>query len=145
MSDPNSPTASPPNAPQERVPGPDEAKELLRECFEAFSVRLAGGAYDSLEMASDLFESTTAVPDSEIATFRANRAEWLDRFERAIAESFESWLKGVRRRDRRPDKDASAATLSVMTPFDQEKQAALVEATAFLTRFTKRETAALDA
>ena len=137
--------SAPPTGPEDRVPSPDEARELLRECFEAYSVRVAGGAYDSLEMASDLFESTTAVPDSEIATFRTNRAQWLDRFERAIAESFESWLKGTRRHGRRPDKDASAATLSVMTPFDQEKQAALVEATGFLSRFTKRETAALDA
>jgi len=137
--------AAPPTDPEDRVLGPDEARELLRECFGAYSVRLAGGAYDSLEMASDLFESTTAVPDSEIATFRTNRAQWLDRFERAIGESFESWLKGTRRHGRRPDKDASAATLSVLTPFDQEKQAALVEATAFLSRFTKRETAALDA
>jgi len=137
--------SAPPTGPEDRVPSPDETRELLRECFEAYSVRVAGGAYDSLEMASDLFESTTAVPDSEIATFRTNRAQWLDRFERAIAESFESWLKGTRRHGRRPDKDASAATLSVMTPFDQEKQAALVEATGFLSRFTKRETAALDA
>src|SRR5215831_3022031 len=146
MSDP-APIASPPSPDgvQDRVPGPDEAKELLRACFEAYSQRLTGGAYDSLEMASDLFESTTVVPDGEIAEFRTKRPEWLDRFERTVAESFESWLKGSRRRGRRPDKDASAATLSVMTPFDQEKQAALVEATAFLSRFTKREVAALDA
>ena len=134
-----------PTGPEDPAPGPDEARGLLRECFLAYSVRLAGGAYDSLEMATDLFESTTAVPDSEIATFRTNRAQWLDRFERAIAESFEGWLNGTRRHGRRPDKDASAATLSVMTPFDQEKQAALVEATGFMCRFTKRETAALDA
>jgi uncharacterized protein DUF1631 len=145
MPDPILDTSLPAGSPEDRAPRREEAHDLLRSCFEAYSQRLTGGAYDSLEMASDLFDSTTAVPDGEIATFRTKRPEWLDRFERTLAESFENWLKGSRRRGRRPDKDASAATLSVMTPFDQEKQAALVEATAFLFRFTKRESAALDA
>src|SRR5512143_1098479 len=135
----------PPDATPDHAPSPDEAAALLRSCFEAFSARLLDGARDALELASDLFESTTVVPEVDVDAFRAQRAEWLERFARAIAGSFERWQKGTRRRGRRPDGDASAATLAVMTPFDQEKQAALVEATAFLRRFTRREIAALDA
>jgi hypothetical protein len=123
----------------------DEAPALLRRCYDAFASRLLDGVRNSLDLASDLFEQTTVVPEVDIDEFRAKRAEWVDRFERTIAASFDQWQKGARRRGRRPDRDASAATLSVMTPFDQEKQAALVEATAFLHRFTRREAAALDA
>ena len=147
MPDPT-PIAEPPlphDGPIDRVPGPDEARAILRACFDAYSSRVVEAAYDSLEMALDLFESTTAVPDGEIEAFRKKRPQWLERFEVAIGEAFERWDKGSRRRGRRPDGDASAATLAVMSPFDQEKQAALVEATAFLHRFTRRETAALDA
>ena len=147
MSDPR-PVAESPlphDGPLDRVPDPDEARALLRACFDAYSSRLVEAAFGSLEMAGDLFEATTILPDREIASFVAKRAEWLERFELAVGEAFDRWMKGSRRRGRRPDGDASAATLTVMSPFDQEKQAALVEATAFLHRFARRETAALDA
>ncbi len=129
----------------DRAPSPDDAAALLRTCFDTFAARLHEGARDSLDLASDLFEPATAVPEVDVDAFRAQRAEWLERFARAISESFEQWQQGIRRKGRRPDRGASAATLEVMTPFDQEKQAALVEATAFLCRFTRGEVAALDA
>jgi hypothetical protein len=123
---------------------PDEAQALLRACYDPFSKRLFEAARTSLDLAGDLFESNSAVPDGEVETFRSKRGEWTTRFERAIAEGFERRLGGQRRRGRRPDVDASAATLRVLTPFDHEKQAALVAATAFLHRFTKREHDALE-
>src|SRR5207237_8217861 len=51
---------------------------------------------------------------------------------------------GKRRQGRRPDFDASIATLRVLNAFDQEKQAALTQGTAKLNRMTKRECDALD-
>jgi len=135
----------PPDGARDGAPAADEAPALLRGCLDAFSSRLVGAARDSLDLAGDLFEQATVVPEVDIDEFRAKRAEWVDRFARTVAESFAQWQHGTRRRGRRPDRDASAATLSVLTPFDQEKQASLVEATAFLHRFTHRETAALDA
>ncbi|HYR00810.1 MAG TPA: DUF1631 family protein [Casimicrobiaceae bacterium] len=124
---------------------PDEAAALLRSCCDAFAARLHDSARDSLDLASDLFEATTAVPEVDVDAFRAQRGEWLERFACAISASFEQWQQGTSRQGRRPDRGASAATLEVMTPFDQEKQAALVEATASLRRFTRGEVAALGA
>ena len=57
---------------------------------------------------------------------------------------FERRMSGVRRKGRRPDFDASLATLRVLTAFDQERQSALTAASAFLVRHTRTETAALD-
>ena len=125
--------------------GADGAEALLRDCCREFTTRLFEATRTSLDLASDLFETATGIPDGEIEAFRSKRGEWIERFETAVNESVTHWLAGKRRSGRRPDKDASAATLSVMTPFDQEKQAALVEATAFLRRFTRREQTALDA
>lgn len=129
----------------DRTPGPEEARALLRECGREFCSRLFDATRASLDLASDLFESASGVPDGEIESFRAKRSEWSERFERAFNESLAQWHAGHRRTGRRPDRDASAASLSVMTPIDQEKQAALVEATAFLRRFTRREHDALNA
>ena len=133
------------DATPERTPGTEEAQALLRDCCREFSTRLVEATRASLDLATDLFETATGVPDGEIEAFRAQRGEWSERFEQALTESLTRWQSGRRRSGRRPDKDASAATLSVMTPFDQEKQAALVEATAFLRRFTRREHDALEA
>src|ERR1700704_5479117 len=130
---PPSPIAETPtllDAAPERTPGTDEAQALLRDCCREFSTRLFEATRGSLDLASDLFETASGVPDGEIESFRAKRGEWTERFERAITQSLTQWQAGIRRSGRRPDKDASAATLSVLTPFDQEKQAALVEATA---------------
>lgn len=124
--------------------GPDEVQALLRACYNLFSTRLFEAARASLDMAGDLFEFTSAVPDREVKAFRGKRGEWIERFERAVAEGFERRLAGQRRQGRRPDFDASAATVQVLTAFDHEKQVALVAATAFLHRFTKQEHDALE-
>ena len=63
---------------------------------------------------------------------------------RRCGDLFEKRLAGQRRKGLRPDADATAAALRVLTPFDHDKQAALTHAARFLTRFTQRELAALD-
>ena len=128
---------SPHDGGADRALAPDEVEALLRASFDQYTSRLFEATRASLEMAGDLFESTTVVPDGEIASFQAKRGEWSSASSARSTESFDQWRQGRRRRGRRPDTDASAATLSVLTPFDQEKQAALVEATAFLHRFTQ--------
>ena len=138
-------TSTLPESAHDRAPGAEEASALLTECGREYRSRLFEATRASLDLASDLFESTTGIPDGEIESFRAKRGEWLERFERAVNEALTQWQAGHRRSGRRPDRDASAASLSVMTPLDQEKQAALVDSTAFLRRFTRREHDALDA
>jgi Protein of unknown function (DUF1631) len=123
----------------------DETQALLRDSMREFSTRLFEATRISLDLASDLFEAETAIPDGEIELFRAKRGEWLGRFEAAVNESLAQWLAGHRRSGRRPDADASPETLAVMTPMDQEKQGALVAATTFLRQFTRREYLALEA
>ena len=129
----------------DHTPGPEEAQALLSDCSREFCARLFEATRASLDLATDLFESATGIPDGEIESFKSKRSEWIERFERAFNESLTQWQAGHSRTGRRPDRDASAASLSVMTPIDQEKQAALVEATAFLHRFTRREQDALNA
>ena len=68
----------------EHTPSRDEATVLLRGCFEAFSARLRHAARDSLDLASDLFEATTVVPEVDVDAFRAQRAAWLERFARTL-------------------------------------------------------------
>ena len=144
---------SPPNpaaplllgATHDRTLSADEARALLRDSMREFSSRLLEATRTSLDLASDLFESATGVPDGEIELFRAKRGEWIQRLEVAINESLAQWLGGRRRSGRRPDADASPETLAVMTPLDQDKQGALVAATTFLREFTRREYAALEA
>jgi len=135
----------PPDATLDPTRSPGDAAALLQSCFDAFAARLHDGARDALDLASDLFESAESVREVDVDAFRAQRAEWLERFARAISESFEQWRQGTRRQGRRPDHGATAATLEVMTPLDQELQASLVEATAALHRSTRGEVAALDA
>ena len=132
-------------AAHDRTPGAEEAQALLVDCVREFKTRAFEAARGSIDLASDLFESTTGIPDGDIESFRSKREEWIERFESVMTESLVQWQGGRRRSGRRPDRDASAATLSVMTPVDQEKQAELVEATAFLRRFTRREQSALSA
>jgi len=55
-----------------------------------------------------------------------------DLFERRVVD-------GTHRKGRRPDADASLATLRVLTAFDHDRQTALKDATRFLDRFTHRE------
>ncbi len=133
-----------PHAGSERPLPADERQALLRACYQQYSSRVFEATRASLDLASDLFETTSGVPDGAVAEFIGQRNEWIERFERAVAAAFERRLAGEHRRGLRPDSDASAASLAMLSPFDQEKQAALVAATAFLHRFTKREHDALE-
>jgi Protein of unknown function (DUF1631) len=123
---------------------PEEARALLRTCFARYQKQLREMANASLEMSGDLFESKSTVPDGEIEAFRQKQGEWLAHFVKSLEDLFELRLSGQRRKGRRPDADASARTLKILTAFDHEKQTALTEAAAFLARFTRRELSALD-
>ena len=122
----------------------EEADELLRACFVTFRQRLVEIAHTSLEMASDLFDNNEFVTDKDILDFKTKRAEWPARFTAALDDLFERRLTGVKRKGRRPDFDASLASLRVLTAFDHEKQEALKSSASFLLRFTRRELDALD-
>ena len=123
---------------------PKEAQELLRGCFGQYRAKLVGLARTSLEMSADLFEGNTFVTDTDVQDFRLKRPDWVARFERTIVDLFEKRIAGAKRKGRRPDYDASLASLRVLTAFDHEKQAALTAATSFLLRLTRRELDALD-
>ena len=123
---------------------PGETKRLLAESYALFEARLMEMATSSLELANDLFESHSHIPDGEVAVFLNKRGEWLARFPKALSSAFESRITGHPRKGRRPDADASLSTLRVLTAFDHEKQAALVAATASIEGFTRRERDALD-
>src|SRR4030095_14164763 len=99
----------------DRPPGPEEAQALLRDCGRDFCSRLFEATRASLDLASDLFESATGVPGGAIESLRAKRSEWIEGFERVFNESLAQWHAGHRRTGRRPDRDASAASLSVLT------------------------------
>ena len=122
----------------------EEALALLRECFAEFKAGLITQVRISIETTNDLFEGNEFVSDADIMDFRSKREEWVERFGRALSELFERRLAGRRRQGRRPDFDASLATLRVLNTFDHEKQAALMSSTQFLYRLTKRELDAID-
>ena len=122
----------------------EQGNALLRTGFERFEKKLMELTAAALEMTDDLFETTSHIPDGEVAAFRQMRPEWLARFKSTLNELFTRRLAGNRRKGLRPDADASAAALRVLTPFDHEKQASLTNAARFLSRFTQRELAALD-
>ncbi|MFO1310780.1 MAG: DUF1631 family protein [Burkholderiales bacterium] len=123
---------------------PGRAAALLHECYGLFEAELLQSAKGSLELAVDLFESISDVPDGEVQAFLSKRGEWLDRFPETLRDLFERRISGHRRKGRRPDADVSLATLRVLTAYDHEKQAALKAATSFLAGFTRRERSALD-
>jgi hypothetical protein len=126
------------------LPGTEQASALLAECFELYRAKLVDIARASIEMSGDLFEGNTFVSEQDIDEFRARRTAWVDRFDAVLRELYAKRMSGARRKGRRPDFDASVATLRVLTAFDQEKQAALVAAAMFLLRLTRRELDALD-
>src|SRR5438034_1390375 len=146
MSDPVSPTTSPPatDADGKLLLAPEQAQALLRECFVTFRSGLIDVVATSIDGTNDLFEQNKFVTDVEVADFRSKRPEWLKRFEQSLQELFEKRIAGNRRSGRRPDADRSLASLRVLNAFDHEKQSALVTATQFLHRLTKRELDALD-
>jgi len=126
------------------APTGEQANTLLTECFEQYRSKLVDIARASIEMSGDLFEGNTFVAEKDVDEFKAKRSAWVDRFDQALRDLYAKRMSGGRRKGRRPDFDASLATLRVLTAFDQEKQAALVAATAFLLRLTRRELDALD-
>ncbi|MCC6195093.1 MAG: DUF1631 family protein [Burkholderiales bacterium] len=125
--------------------GVEESRALLRACFAQYRLKLIELIKASFEQMGDLFETHSAIPDGEIEQFRMKRSEWLERFDKTLCDLFEKRVvDGARRKGRRPDADASLATLRVLTAFDHDRQTALKDATRFLDRFTQREIAALD-
>jgi Protein of unknown function (DUF1631) len=122
----------------------EEAAELLRECFAEFRQGLHDLVALSIETTNDLFEMNEYVSNEDAVQFRSKRREWANHFEQKLTALFEQRLAGKRRSGRRPDFDASLTTLRVLNSFDQEKQAALTEATALLRRLTRREVEAVD-
>ncbi|HVF65648.1 MAG TPA: DUF1631 family protein [Casimicrobiaceae bacterium] len=117
---------------------------LVDECFDQFRGKLTDIARGSIEMSGDLFEGNEFVKQTDVDEFKLRRNAWLERFDAALRELYAKRMAGGQRKGRRPDFDASVATLRVLTAFDQEKQAALVQATSFLLRLTRRELDALD-
>jgi len=126
------------------LPTGAQARLLLNECHRIFHAKLVDIARASIEMSGDLFEGNAYVQEKDVDEFKVQRGAWVERFDRTLADLYERRMGGARRKGRRPDFDASAASLRVLTAFDQEKQAALVAATAFLQRITRRELDALD-
>jgi hypothetical protein len=121
-----------------------ESLSLLRQCFGLYKSKLAGIAHTSLDLASDLFETNTYVTQEDVDQFKSKRGEWITRFEQSLDALFERRVAGTKRKGRRPDFDASLASLRVLTAFDHEKQDALKSSTSFLVRLTRRELDALD-
>jgi len=125
--------------------GVEEGRALLRACFAQYRLKLIELLRASLEDMTDLFDTHSHIPDGDVEAFNKKRFEWLERFDKTLCDLFEKRVVGnVRRQGRRPDADASLATLRVLTAFDHDRQSALKDATRFLDRFTKREIAALD-
>lgn len=123
----------------------EKGRATLRACFAQYRVRMLDVVRKSLAEMHDLFDTNTVIPDGEVEAFRKKLPEWLDKFDRALCDLFERRvMEGVRRQGRRPDADASLATLRVLTAYDHDRQEALKDATRFLDRFTQREIAALD-
>jgi hypothetical protein len=137
-------TPDPTSDPAPAVPKGEQAQALLAECFRLYRGKLVDIARASVEMAGDLFEGNAYVQDKDVDDFKAKRGDWVKRFDQVLTELYQRRSAGERRRGRRPDYDASVASLKVLTAFDQEKQAALVAATVFLQRLTRRELDALD-
>jgi len=125
-------------------PRPEDARALLDDCAATFVAALTGAARSAIEGTDDLFETFPETPESDIQNFRHRRGEWQERFERTLADLVRRRLAGTRRKGRRPDADVSAATLRVLSAFDQERQAAIVRAAARLAAAARRESAALD-
>ncbi len=99
---------------------PADGQALLRLCFDAFKSKLVELAHTSLDQATDLFEHNTYVTDDDVLEFKTKRADWHPRFAKALDDLFARRVSGVKRKGRRPDFDASLASLRVLTAFDHE-------------------------
>jgi hypothetical protein len=121
-----------------------DGRGLLRQAYTMYAADMAELARTSIETTNDLFELSDYVSRAEAQEFQDKRGEWVKKFDAVLLDLFERRLAGDRRKGRRPDFDASLASLRVLTAFDHDKQAALTAATGFLVRFTKRELEAMD-
>ncbi len=121
-----------------------DAHALLRQCYALYKAKLTEIGRTSLDLGSDLFEGNTYVTQDDVDQFKTKRGDWVTRFGQSLDELFERRLAGTKRKGRRPDFDASLASLRVLTAFDHEKQDALKSSTSFLLRLTRRELDALD-
>jgi hypothetical protein len=138
------PPAAPVSATHSSV-GIEEGRAMLRACFAQYRLKLIEFMKASVEQTNDLFETNSHIPDGDVEMFRSKRGEWLERFDKTLCDLFDRRVvDGTHRKGRRPDADASLATLRVLTAFDHDRQTALKDATRFLDRFTHRELAALD-
>lgn len=122
----------------------EDGKTILRQAFGLYAREVGDLLRTAVDTADDLFVMSDYVSPAEAQAFLDQRPKWLERFAVVLEELFEKRLAGERRRGRRPDFDASLASLRVLTDFDQEKQAALTAATEFLLRYTRREIDAMD-
>jgi len=136
--------SSPSSASSPSKPPPAHGAALLRQAFALYAADFLDLARTSIETTNDLFELSDYVSHAEAQAFQDKRGDWLKKFESVLAELFDRRLAGERRKGRRPDFDASLASLRVLTAFDHDKQAALTAATSFLVRFTRRELDALE-
>ena len=121
-----------------------DGRGLLRQAFAIYAADIAELARTSIETTNDLFELSDYVSRTEAQEYQDKRGDWLKKFDAVLLDLFDRRLAGDRRKGRRPDFDASLASLRVLTAFDHDKQAALTAATGFLVRFTKRELEAMD-
>ena len=144
------PTRESPPPPGAPPPSPfgrrsvDDGRTILRQAYGLYAREIADLLRTSIETTDDLFQFSDFVSPSEAQAFLDQRSAWRERFDGVLSELFEKRLAGDRRRGRRPDYDASLASLRVLTAFDQEKQAGLTAATDFLLRYTRRELDAMD-
>ncbi len=121
-----------------------EARGLLQECGALLVAGLRKVARTSLDTAGDLFEGKRLVSDQDELDFLSRRDAWLEQFGETLAALAERRIGGARRKGRRPDVDVSASTLRVLDPFDQEKQAGIAGALAYVHRLARKELDALD-
>jgi hypothetical protein len=120
------------------------AHALVSEVFGRFVDRLRDAIHASVSGTNNLFDFSAHVSVSEIADFRAQREQWLERYETNLRLLFERRIAGDRRRGGRPDTLASLATVQLLDPFDQEVQVALIKTVNDLHAVTAPELAALN-
>src|ERR1700686_2758274 len=75
----------------------DEARDLLRESFDALKTSLRSLVRMSIETTNDLFEMNQYVSEADAQDFRLQRHDWTARFEPALSRLFEKRLPGLRR------------------------------------------------
>src|SRR5437879_12069353 len=101
MSDPVSPTTSPPatDVDGKLLLAPEQAQALLRECFVTFRSGLIDVVATSIDGTNDLFEQNKFVTDVEVADFRSKRPEWRSE-ERRVGKECRSrwWTYDLRKR-----------------------------------------------